>query len=161
MTSVGWVFDFVSNWLFKSFRIKEPPVLSFLGAKTIKEPHGSCKIWQKTKNFMGSYLMSSSVLRTLGIYENWVFDFWERWLWTWYPAGVLLQFLTPAQHCCGQHPLCANYKYHLFNIYRLEIEYNMLVHVKHRCIVSVHFPNSMHRSVATSGTIELSIQLHD
>jgi hypothetical protein len=161
MTSVGWLFDFVSNWSLKSFRIKEPPVLSFFKAKTIKEPHGSFKIWQKTNDFMGSYLMSSSVLGTVVIYENWVFDFWEQWLWTWYPTRVLLQFLTPAQHCCGQHPLCANYKHHLFNIYRLEIEYNMLVHVKHRCIVSVHFPNSMHCSVATSGTIELSIQLHD
>jgi len=42
MISVGWVFDFVSNWLFKSFRIKERPVLGFFwGEKTIKEPHGS------------------------------------------------------------------------------------------------------------------------
>jgi hypothetical protein len=55
--------------LFKSFRIKEPPVLGLLGAKTIKEPHSSWKIWQKTNNFMGSYLMSSSVLRTVVIYE--------------------------------------------------------------------------------------------
>jgi hypothetical protein len=36
MTSFGWVFDFVSIWLFKSFRIKEPPVLGFLGAKKSK-----------------------------------------------------------------------------------------------------------------------------
>jgi hypothetical protein len=36
MTSVVWVFNFVSDWLFKSFRIKEPPVLGFLGAKESK-----------------------------------------------------------------------------------------------------------------------------
>lgn len=52
MTSFGWVFDFVSNW-FKSFRIKEPPALGFLGAKTIKEPHCSWKIWQKNQQLYG------------------------------------------------------------------------------------------------------------
>ncbi len=33
MTSFGWVFDFVGNWLFKSFRIQRTTRSGFFGGK--------------------------------------------------------------------------------------------------------------------------------
>ncbi len=70
--------------------------------KNLKEPVVFMKELVKTSGFMASFFFPA-FLKTVVIYQNWVFDFLELWLWILRTAlittGGLFPFLITAQHC--------------------------------------------------------------
>ncbi len=100
--------------VFKYFRIREPPVPVPWRNKSESKNH-LVQLFQKPQRTYGFHertgknrwiygsFFFSAFLKTVVIYENWVFDFLELWLWILRTAlittGGLFPFLITAQHC--------------------------------------------------------------